>query len=79
MSSHGLHNLAVLLLNGKQPPWGLIYKLFDNELETLCYYLEVKLRATGSDYQSIPLGLRSFLHLKTMALCSYVWICMVLT
>jgi hypothetical protein len=44
MPSHGLQDLAIELLTGKQPPWGPIYNLSEKELDTLRSYLEVQLK-----------------------------------
>jgi hypothetical protein len=44
MPSHGPQDLAIELLDGKQPPWGPIYNLSEKELDTLCSYLEVQLK-----------------------------------
>jgi hypothetical protein len=39
MAEHSLHDLMIDLMKGKEPPWGLIYNLSVNELETLRNYL----------------------------------------
>ncbi len=44
MPSCSPQNLAIELLNSKQPPWGPIYNLFEKELDTLRSYLEVQLK-----------------------------------
>ncbi len=43
MPSHGLQDLAIKLLNGKQPPWGSIYNLSEIGLDTLRSYLDSQL------------------------------------
>jgi hypothetical protein len=42
--SHSPQDLAIKLLDGKQPLWGPIYSLSEKELDTLCSYLEVQLK-----------------------------------
>jgi hypothetical protein len=44
MPSHGLLDLAIKLLNGKQPLWGPIYNLSEKELDTLRSYLDIQLK-----------------------------------
>jgi hypothetical protein len=44
MPSHGLQDLAIELLDGKQRPRGPIYNLSEKELDTLRSYLEVQLK-----------------------------------
>jgi hypothetical protein len=44
MPSHGPQDLAIELIDSKQPPWGPIYNLSEKELDTLRSYLEVQLR-----------------------------------
>jgi hypothetical protein len=44
MPSHGSQDLAIELLDGKQPPWGPVYNLSEKELDTLCSYLKVQLK-----------------------------------
>jgi hypothetical protein len=40
---HGLQDLTIDLVEGKKPPWGLIYNLSAKELETLRDYLDENL------------------------------------
>jgi hypothetical protein len=42
--SHSPQDLAIELLDGKQPPLGPIYNRFEKKLDTLCSYLEVQLK-----------------------------------
>jgi hypothetical protein len=35
VAEHGPHDLMIDLVDGKEPPWGLIYNLLVKELETL--------------------------------------------
>jgi hypothetical protein len=44
MPNHVLQDLAIELLDGKQPLWGQIYNLYENELATLRDYLETQLK-----------------------------------
>jgi lysine/ornithine N-monooxygenase len=44
MPSHSPQDLAIELLDGKQPLWGPIYNLSEKELDTLRSYLEVQLK-----------------------------------
>jgi hypothetical protein len=43
LPSHGPQDLAIKLLNGKQPLWGPIYNLSEKELDTFRSYPEVQL------------------------------------
>jgi hypothetical protein len=40
---HGPQDLTIDLVEGKKPPWCLIYDLLANELETLCNYRDENL------------------------------------
>jgi hypothetical protein len=44
ISSHGLQNLIIKLINGKQHLWDQNYSLLKMELETLCSNLNVQLK-----------------------------------
>jgi hypothetical protein len=44
MPSRGSQDLAIKLLDSKQPPWGPIYNLSKKELDTFYSYLEVQLK-----------------------------------
>jgi hypothetical protein len=44
MPSHSLQDLAIELVDSKQPPWGPIYNLSEKKLDTLRSYLEVQLK-----------------------------------
>jgi hypothetical protein len=72
MSSHCPQDLAIELLNGKQPPWGPIYNLSKKELDTLCSYLEVKLKRGWIRPLNSPAGASVFFVPKkdsTLRLC----------
>ncbi len=43
MPRHSLQDLAIELLDGKQPLWGPIYNLSKKELDSLHFYLKVQL------------------------------------
>jgi hypothetical protein len=43
VAEHGLHDLMIDLVEGKEPPWGPIYNLSSKELETLRNYLDENL------------------------------------
>jgi hypothetical protein len=43
VAEHGLHNLTINLVEGKEPPWGPIYNLSAKVLETLRDYLDENL------------------------------------
>jgi ADP-ribose pyrophosphatase YjhB (NUDIX family) len=43
MAEHGSHDLMIHLVEGKEPPWGLIYSLSAKELETLRDYFDENL------------------------------------
>ncbi len=46
MHSHGPQNIAIELLNSKQPPWGWFYNISENKLDSLSSYLEVQLKCS---------------------------------
>jgi hypothetical protein len=72
MPSHGPQDLAIELLNGKQPPWGPIYNLSEKELDTLCSYLEVQLKRGWIRPSKSPAGAPVFFVPKkdgTLQLC----------
>jgi hypothetical protein len=72
MPSHGPHNLAIKLLDGKQPPWGPIYNLSEKELDTLRSYLEVQLQRGWIRPSKSPAGSLVFFVPKkdgTLQLC----------
>jgi hypothetical protein len=72
MPSHGSQDLAIELLDGKPPPWGPIYNLFEKELDTLRSYLEVKLKRGWIKSSKSPVGAPVFFVPKkdsTLRLC----------
>ncbi len=44
LSTHGLEDLSIELLDGKQQPWGPIHSSSRNELDTLHFHLETQLK-----------------------------------
>ncbi len=56
MPNHGPQNLAIELLDGKQPPWGPIYNLSEKELATLRDYLETQLKRGWIRASKSPAG-----------------------
>jgi hypothetical protein len=73
MPSHGPQDLAIELLNGKQPPWGPIYNLSVKELDTLRSYLEVQLKRSWIRLSKSPAGAPVFFVPKkdgTLQLCA---------
>jgi hypothetical protein len=72
MPSHGLQDLAIELLDGKQPPWGPIYNLSKKELDTLRSYLEVQHMRSWIRLSKSPAGAPVFFVPKkdgTLRLC----------
>ncbi len=72
MPSHGPQDLAIELLDGKQPPWGPIYNLSKKELDTLHSYLEVQLKRGWIRLSKSPAGAPVFVVPKkdgTLRLC----------
>ncbi len=64
MPSHGLQDLAIELLDGKQLPWGPIYNLSEKELDTLRSYLEVQLKRGWIRPSKSPAGAPVFFKPK---------------
>jgi hypothetical protein len=74
MPSHGPQELAIELLDGKQPPWGPIYNLSKKELDTLRSYHEVQLNCGWIRPSETPAGALVFFVPKkdgTLQLCVY--------
>jgi hypothetical protein len=72
MPNHGPQDLAIELLDGKQPPWGPIYNLSEKELATLRDYLETQLRRGWIRPSKSPAGAPVFFVPKkdcTLRLC----------
>jgi hypothetical protein len=72
MPSHSPQDLAIELLDGKQPPWGPIYNLSEIELDTLRSFLEVQLKCGGVRPSKSPAGAPVFFLPKkdgTLWLC----------
>ncbi len=76
MPSHGPQDLAIELLDGKQPPWGPNYNLSEKELDTLRSYLEVQLKRGWIWPSKSPAGAPVFFVPKkdgTLRLCVDFW------
>jgi hypothetical protein len=76
MPSHSPQDLAIELLNGKQPPWGPIYNLSEKELNTLCSYHEVQLKRGWIRLSKSAAGALVFFVPKkdgTLQLCVDFW------
>jgi hypothetical protein len=72
MPSHGPQDLAIELLNGKQPPWGQIYNLSEKEFDTLRCYLKSQLERGCIRPSKSPAGAPVFFVPKkdgTLRLC----------
>jgi hypothetical protein len=72
MPSHGPQDLAIELLDGRQPPWGPIYNLSEKELATLRDYLETQLKRGWIRLSKFPAGAPVFFVSKkdgTLRLC----------
>jgi hypothetical protein len=72
MPSHGPQDLAIELLDGKQPLWGSIYNLSEKELATLRDYLETQLKRGRIWPSKSPEGSQVFFVPKedgTLQLC----------
>jgi hypothetical protein len=76
MPSHGPHDLAIELTDGKQLPWGPIYNLSAKELDTLRSYLNVQLKWGWIRPSKSPAGAPVFFVPKkdgTLQLCVDFW------